>query len=1265
MLSLRWFCLGLLFVSPAFPAETEKLHIVELSGDPAAAGMAQVRGAERVRVGARLRDQVRLRQQASLARLAIRGMVVATTETIANAAIVRMSPAEASRLAALPDVVRVEASQSAHLHVDRAADVQGVRPAWELAGGVAKAGAGVKVGIIDTGIDSTHPAFQDAGLTAPEGYPRSDTEEGLASTNAKVIVYRNYEKLLTAKATPTYLDEIGHGTNVASIAAASRHEVGQSVFAGMAPKAWIGAYKVFSTAYSGTETAVYLKALDDAVSDGMDVINLSIGMNNWDNELGVISDAEKRAGELGVQVIYSAGNDGPKRGTVANRPDGITTLVGAASNSRFWGGRLRLADDTVYAAIPVEPPKMPKDPVTAELKFVGDVDSSGLACDPLPANSFTGKIGVAWRGDKPGRCGITTKQANLKEAGAVGLVVMADDWEPEPRGMSAGEVPGLRIGNADGHAILDRLGAGERLQATMEFAWETQETPVRMASLSSRGPGNGFLIKPDLVGVGEYVWIAVTGGKYASGDGTSYSAPMVAGAMAVLKAARPGLTFPQYRSLIVNTAKPMNAPVMEAGAGLLDLEAAMRGTVTVDPVSVSFGVQDGSFSLEREITITNLGEAGTFSLTVEPMGDGPAPSVDAAQIALDAKGQQTVRLRLEAQPVAVGEYQGFIVIQGAAPGARARIAYWFAVPVGRTEAIATGMSKLSGTTGTVIDYSLWFRITDRFGIPTRRTIRWNRTSGDTVGLGLSGMGPANRGMWLFSARLGPRPGRSIFRFTSDDAQEDIWYTAKGDALEQFLVPSTYEYYFGDVPVGQAKETSVRLFSLGSGAVRVRGFTPPAPSFTVRSPALPFDIAAGGTADITIRYAPTTTTVHYGWFQILNNDAQMSDLGIWVVGRGVPAPDSPVPVLTSIAPDNARVGAAGLTLTVEGSSFVNGSAVEWNGNARPTTFVSTAKLTAAIPAADLAQAGSARVTVFNPAPGGGRSAALTFRIEAAAITPLTQTWPAVLLHEISAGGCPELTVYVNAFDRDGKVVDRVVPGNFTCKEDAQPVRCEVMTAADANKPLSVVLVLGSNQMGNAFDAVKSGANSFLELLTPQDRVAVIHLETEARAVQTFTADKRQAAAMIDALRVVGDGNALYDALLQAAVILPYETGRRHAIVLVTGAGNLSGTARSAQTVLDRLRTAGLPVFAVPMPGFSRTEEAGALLQRLSVETQGLWLGSDEEVGARLRRAGQVLATQFAATYVSGKTDGRTHDLEIEVKSAVVSATGVRTFTACRQ
>jgi IPT/TIG domain-containing protein len=91
------------------------------------------------------------------------------------------------------------------------------------------------------------------------------------------------------------------------------------------------------------------------------------------------------------------------------------------------------------------------------------------------------------------------------------------------------------------------------------------------------------------------------------------------------------------------------------------------------------------------------------------------------------------------------------------------------------------------------------------------------------------------------------------------------------------------------------------------------------------------------------------------------------------------PANPVPALTTLAPASATAGGPAFTLTVNGSSFVSSSVVQWNGAARTTTFVSNRQLTAAIPAGDIAANGTAQVTVRNPAPGGGTSNALTFTI----------------------------------------------------------------------------------------------------------------------------------------------------------------------------------------------------------------------------------------------------------------------------------------------
>ncbi len=94
---------------------------------------------------------------------------------------------------------------------------------------------------------------------------------------------------------------------------------------------------------------------------------------------------------------------------------------------------------------------------------------------------------------------------------------------------------------------------------------------------------------------------------------------------------------------------------------------------------------------------------------------------------------------------------------------------------------------------------------------------------------------------------------------------------------------------------------------------------------------------------------------------------------------VPTPSNPVPAITSISPTGATAGGAALTLTVSGTNFISTSAVRWNGSDRPTTFVSSTQLTTPISANDVANAGSASVTVFNAAPGGGTSSAMTFTI----------------------------------------------------------------------------------------------------------------------------------------------------------------------------------------------------------------------------------------------------------------------------------------------
>jgi hypothetical protein len=120
-----------------------------------------------------------------------------------------------------------------------------------------------------------------------------------------------------------------------------------------------------------------------------------------------------------------------------------------------------------------------------------------------------------------------------------------------------------------------------------------------------------------------------------------------------------------------------------------------------------------------------------------------------------------------------------------------------------------------------------------------------------------------------------------------------------------------------------------------------------------------DVATAGTANVTVfNPAPGGGTSNTATFTITN----------------------PLPTISSISPATTVAGSGGFTLVITGTNFVNSSVVRWNGSPRPTTFVSSTQLTATIPAGDVATAGTANVTVFNPAPGGGESGAVTFTIQ---------------------------------------------------------------------------------------------------------------------------------------------------------------------------------------------------------------------------------------------------------------------------------------------
>ncbi len=187
----------------------------------------------------------------------------------------------------------------------------------------------------------------------------------------------------------------------------------------------------------------------------------------------------------------------------------------------------------------------------------------GLACAALPANSLAGRIGLISRGT----CSFETKVNNAQRAGAVAALIYSTQESPDPISMALGSatLPVEMVSYDNGIAIKQTLASQPSLAGTMQFALNAvPQIANRLTDFSAAGPNVDTGIKPDLTAVGADIYVATqtldANGEmydpsgYVLVDGTSFSTPLVAGAAALIKTARPGLSVDQYRSLLINSA---------------------------------------------------------------------------------------------------------------------------------------------------------------------------------------------------------------------------------------------------------------------------------------------------------------------------------------------------------------------------------------------------------------------------------------------------------------------------------------------------------------------------------------------------------------------------------------------------------------------------------------------------------------------------------------------------------------------------------------
>jgi minor extracellular serine protease Vpr len=761
-------------------------YLVELNTEPAAVTAAARNGRLGTEELRARNSQIQAERDAAEAAIqSLGGGVTHRFDRLVNGMAVTMTEQAAAQLRQTPGVRGVYPVKRHHALLDHAVNVHRIPAAWQtLSNGQAGAGAGIKIGILDTGIDTAHPAFQGFTTPVPAGFPIMAGSADTTGPNNKVIVWRVYSDPGSVDNT-TGVDMNGHGTGVAMIAAGVTNDpgfLGVNPITGVAPGAWLGSYKIADDNGS-SDDVTFLAGLQDANGDGMSVVNYSAGgeVLNASDENGIVPRAIANANALGTLVVVAAGNGGPALGTVeypAVAPAAIA--VGANENERFFWNAVIVGSQSYFAIVPdAYFAAGYSGQTTGPMIDVASVDGNGYACNSLPANSLKGQIALIQRGPATGACTFDSKLNNAQSAGATGAVIYDNTPESEfdytqdvqlfSPGLSTANLPGVFISQADGQSIKNQIRANSGIQGDLDFDGITPlPHPANIISFfSSGGPTPTGNVKPDLVAVGDWYITADTtqlesqgcappytaNGCYPpytfldalqfigfyvdTGAGTSFSTPLVTGSLAVLMAARPGLTALQYRSLIINSAPEFDqypsgsvAGPQITGAGKLDLLGALQGSLTATPTSLNFlattsGGGTGSITVpeatsttgSQTVTITNVGAASdTFTVSVASLDGLAVPNIDVPTFGLAPGNTQTITVSIPGSgQLASGQYHGYLSVSGTQGQTPLRVAYWYGVPGTTIQNIAVLFAPQSDPTGTT-DF-IDFRSQDLIGLP--------------------------------------------------------------------------------------------------------------------------------------------------------------------------------------------------------------------------------------------------------------------------------------------------------------------------------------------------------------------------------------------------------------------------------------------------------------------------------------------------------------------------------------------------------------------
>ncbi len=637
--------------------------------------------------------------------------VTGSVQKVLNAIFIRATPEQARAAARIPGVRRVVRSRPVQSTLNRVGEIVGTAAARNRPRGLALRGEGIKVAILDSGIDIEHEAFRDETLPPLEGFPKGDPDL-LRFASRKVVAVRSYVRLLNSAdpetSTPdarTLDDFSGHGTGVAMAAAGRGVLTPLGMVEGIAPKARIGVYKLFGTPgiNDGPDSNAVIAAIDDAVGDGMDIISMSFGHPSfvrWDaygeechlEDPGEPCDpsaiaAQSAVEDFGRVVVRAAGNlgaSGVVREAMLNTTDmganapGVIA-VGATGSSR-WGYQGVRVGNRTFPAYSGSGPEV--DRLLAAPAFDTAALDNRFGCVPFGESALAGRIALVSAG---GGCEAVRKVEQADAAGALAVVLISEAYPYPAPDLEMTDIPAYMIDSRDGLALRRALrGAGPAVALVAgPFERFSHGYSEVLAPFSSRGPTPALGLKPDIVAPGFTVYTAdlVTGPQgrarnpsgFRETMGTSYAAPLVAGAAALVWQAHPRFSARQVASALINSASQEvfdeggPARVTSVGGGLLNIPAALDPIATVVPPTVSFGqLAEGEIPVDRSIGIANHDTVmRTYSLRVEARDWNPSAKVTvngARDLTIDVLPGTVnrVRVALEGSMPSPGSYEGHL-----------------------------------------------------------------------------------------------------------------------------------------------------------------------------------------------------------------------------------------------------------------------------------------------------------------------------------------------------------------------------------------------------------------------------------------------------------------------------------------------------------------------------------------------------------------------------------------------------------------------------